>query len=82
MSNNELKSFTTTQLADLIKDKHIHADNEEAVMDLIEERDENTREELEEMEFGTLEYLAYEAIDWMDRDQLLEFIDEHSLLLI
>lgn len=82
MFHQELRSFSTPQLVELIKDKHVYEDNEQALIDLIEERGENTREELEGMDFGSLEFLAYEAIDWMDREQLLDFINAHSLFLI
>lgn len=82
MMHHELRTFNTEQLAELVKEKHVYEENEEAVMELIEERGEHTRKELEDMDFGSLEFLAFEAIDWMDREQLVDFIDTHSLFII
>lgn len=82
MFHQELRSFNTEQLSELIKEKHIYEDNLESVIDLIESRSDESREKLNDMDFGEVEYLAHEVIGWMDREELLEFIDSNSLFII
>lgn len=79
--SEQYKDKTTDQLAELVKNAFVCEDNEAYIIEFLKEQDENFEQDLDDLNFGVLEYLMSEKINWMDKEQLIDFIENQDILI-
>lgn len=79
--SNQFKQYDTTQLAEKVKDAFINEDEEEIVIEFLESTERYPLKDIMEAkdDWGLIEYLAIDSINWLGKEELIDFINEHGL---
>lgn len=79
--SNQFKQYDTKQLAEKVQDAFINEDEEEIVIEFLESTERYPLEEImaAKDDWGLIEYLAIDSINWLGKDELIDFINEHGL---
>lgn len=78
---NQFKQYTTEQLAEKIKEIFVCEEEEEALLDFIQESGRLDEEEINNAKenWGNLEYLAIDEINWLDKEELIDLIERMDI---
>lgn len=79
---NELKKKSVDDLKNMAKNVFVYEDNEEAMVEFLKEKGADSDENIDDADYSLIEYLTNDAFDWMDKDQLIEFIIDYDLVVL